>query len=157
MGHVLHADLLGGAEHDAQLALADDARIAQSAQAVQRDDRRTLVVGHTAAVGVAASDRHVKRVAIPALAGGHHVEMRHDDGVLLALAELGVHRVVIAVLRGQIVARAELHRLVDGRGSVLAERVRPCLRHRDGGHRDDLLQIAQYIVPVIENLLTKHT
>ena len=157
IAHVLHADLLGRAEHDAQLALADDARVAQGAQAVQRDDCRTLVVGHAAAVGKAVADRHGERIAFPALAGRHDVEVRHDDGVFLALADLGVHRVVVAVFRGQIIARAELHRLVDGGRGILAERVRPRLRHRDGGHRDDLLQVAQYIVPVIENLLSKHT
>ena len=125
--HILHADLLCGAEHDAQLAFADDACFLQRAQAVQRNNCRTFVIGNAAAECLAVAYDHGVRVAVPAFAGRHDVKVRHNNGVFFALAELCVHRIIVAVLRLNAVSFRNFYRLIHSGCCVLAERIRAVL------------------------------
>lgn len=109
------------------MRLADDARFLQRAQAVQRNNCRTLVIGNAAAECLAVADDHGVRIAVPAFAGRHDVKVRHNNGVFFALAELCVHCIIVAALRLNAVSFRNFYRLIHSGCCVLAERIRAAL------------------------------
>ena len=139
-----------------QLPVAFHAGVFQGTQAVEGHHGGALVVRDAPAVGVVVVQHHGEGVGGPALARGDYVQMGHDHRVALALAVLGVGGVVVHVFRGEAVAPGQFHRGIQGLGAGVPKGVGALCGHGHRGDGHQGLQVFQNIVPVLQDLFSKH-
>ena len=96
---ILHAALLVAAQDQAAFAPERDARIEDRLHREQRGHTRALVVAGAAADQTAIDDLAAVGIVIPAVALGHHVQVRQHSHGLVTLANLRVAAVAVDVAR----------------------------------------------------------
>ena len=101
MLNILPAAFLIAAQNQAYLAAQGDARVLDGLHGVQRGHGGALVVAGAAAVHAAVFNHSAVGGILPAVALGHHVQMRQDGQRVLvaALAQIGMGDIAVKVLR----------------------------------------------------------
>ena len=107
----------------------------------QRRRRGALVVDRAAGVGAPVADIEAERIALPAVARGDDVKMRHDADQFVALPRLRVHGVARVVVRFKSVFFGDRKRLIQHAAAPFA--VGRVFARFFAGHRRHGTQTAQ--------------
>ena len=125
---VAHAGFLVRAQQDAQRIGQCFAALFEELGHVQRHHRRAFVVAHAAPQKISLAPGHLERLARPAVALGHNIQMRDRSDLPLAFSgQIGIADVTVAVVCGKAHAPGDGERRIQRLLRTGAER---CARLR---------------------------